>query len=86
MSETKEKKAAPKKAAATTKKTAEPKQPTVVVFISAEHEPVQFHIRDRYAHRREDGRLRWRFSPEEAELVRRHHYVQMGRVIEVDND
>lgn len=79
MSETKPKKAAAKKSAPAK---AAPKAPTVVTFISAEHEPVQFHIRDRYAHRREDGRLRWRFSPEEAELVRRHHYVQMGRVIE----
>lgn len=58
------------------------KQPEFVIFISREKEPVQFHIRDRYSHRRSDGRLRWRFPAEEAEFVRKHHYVKAGRVIE----
>jgi hypothetical protein len=89
MSDTKPKKQATKKAATKVEapeveapKTEAPKAKDVVVFISREKEPVQFNIRDRYAHRREDGRLRWRFSAEEAVLVRRHHYVQMGRVVE----
>lgn len=79
MSETETKKPAAKKKAAAPK--AAPK-PEVVVFISREKEPVQFHIRDRYSHRRPDGRLRWRFPADEAELVRKHHYVKVGRVIE----
>lgn len=84
MSKTEVKKPAAKKAAAPKAAPApktEPK-PEFAIFVSREKEPVQFHIRERYAHRRSDGRLRWRFPIEEAALVRKHHYVKVGRVIE----
>ena len=85
MSETEDKKPVVKKKAAATKAAPEKevvKQPEYIIFVSREKEPVQFHIRDRYSHRRPDGRLRWRFTPEEAKFVRNHHYVKAGRVVE----
>ena len=54
-----------------------------VTFTSREKEPSQFSIIDNYASRAPDGRLVWEFSEEEAERVRRHHFVVTGRVVEV---
>ena len=84
MSETKPKKAAPKKKVAVEEAPAAPKAPERVTFISREPEPTQFHIRDVYAHRNGDGRIVWDFPAEEAALVRKHFHVTSGRVIEVE--
>lgn len=72
---------APKDEAPATKPA--PKKTGPIYFRSAEPEPLAFSIRERRAARRPDGRLEWRFSPEDAEKVRRHSHVVGGRVVEV---
>jgi hypothetical protein len=73
-----------KKVKAEAKAPATPKAPETVWFQSKEIEPTQFSIRDNYASLEPGGRLVWEFSQEDAVFVRRHHFVQTGRVLEVD--